>query len=1070
MWKKLVSLNLALLLLLALLPVPASAASNFFTDYGSRDLFALAHWNSGLAGDTLFFPKACFLSSGPDLMLYETASTFERDGYVVTSYNSKADGSGWSYPLTLKAKYSFSRKKDDPAHLYAQWAKVTGLSLLYVGDGVGAVDGRDYKLQDGFTRGQTVRLAEADLFPSEGSRKIIGWREVGEPHREFLPGQTITLDSSMTLTPILGTNYITYHYGGISETVFYEMTPEGSWMDIAHDPVGSSEIVQKVYESCKEKNQFFTGWKTADGRRYRDYVKDAPHDLYAVTGNFPDTDYCVLYSKFGFPDGSLYQSRTLDSDGTAPALPSSLEAPEGYNDPRNFMGWYDTDDFFADNAAKVDDTTPLESRTVIYARWGGYTPPASEIFTVAFHPLNGSGIKYVHSDSARKVIPPGNPVKAGYTFLGWAEQDGSYIVDFNYVYINKDKTFYARWERNNEAIPGNNDPPEGSSLITFHDTYLSPKYCFAYTGADGVLADAAWPPDPILRSTDPSITYTFQGWCVRTPYIPGGPEQVEIPVSRGCVFSGDTDVHAMWLTTGQDPDPPGPDNPRRSTIKFNLNYPDAPAPPPDQTTDDYGRLTSLPVPAARSGYTFQGWFTDQNGGLKATTSTTFPKNTTLYAHWTPDGTTPPGPDEPDEPKAYTVTFNPNGGVGGAVLTTGTDGRLAALPASPVRPGYTFDGWFTRQTGGTAVTTATVFTENAAVYAHWTQNGGTTDPDNPDRFTVTFDPNGGTGGAVLTTGADGRLAALPASPVRPGYTFDGWFTRQTGGTAVTTATVFTENAAVYAHWTAAAGLYYRIYTPDRTPGGSLYVSHTLALAGTRVTLEPAPRRGYELDWLSVTDLDTGREIRLREYGTDEYVFTMPAADVEVEVAFFLRNTGGSSGSGSGGSFGGSTPAPVPAPAGRTPVRWYYSGGAIYHVVDGRVPDGTWLTRDMLISVLYNLDDTSSGEPEFWATSRQVIPDIYKSWLWGADRAISREQAAAILFSYAQYKNYNNFERADLSGYTDQDLILPIARPAVSWARATGLIAGTTARTLSPKGRLTARQGGVIVARFLGDAGV
>ena len=246
-----------------------------------------------------------------------------------------------------------------------------------------------------------------------------------------------------------------------------------------------------------------------------------------------------------------------------------------------------------------------------------------------------------------------------------------------------------------------------------------------------------------------------------------------------------------------------------------------------------------------------------------------------------------------------------------------------------------------------------------------------------------------------------------------------------------------------------------------------MSHTRAPAGTRITLEPVPRRGYELDWLSVTDLDTGRELRLREYGTEKYIFTMPAAGVEVEAAFFLRNTGGSSGASSGGS---SASTLVPVPAGRTPVRWYYSGGAIYHVVDGRVPDGTWLTRDMLISVLYNLDDASSGEPERWAASCNVIPDIYKSWLWGADKAISREQAAVILFSYAQYKNYNNFERADLSGYADQDLILPIARPAVSWARASGLIAGTTAKTLSPKGRLTARQGGVIIARFTGDAGI
>lgn len=122
--------------------------------------------------------------------------------------------------------------------------------------------------------------------------------------------------------------------------------------------------------------------------------------------------------------------------------------------------------------------------------------------------------------------------------------------------------------------------------------------------------------------------------------------------------------------------------------------------------------------------------------------------------------------------------------------------------------------------------------------------------------------------------------------------------------------------------------------------------------------------------------------------------------------------------------------------------------------------------MLISVLYNLDADSTGEPELWATSHAVIPDIYKSWLWGADKPISREQTVVILYSYAQHKNYNTFERADLTGYSDYGLIRPIAQPAMSWARATGLITGTSASTLSPLGGLTCGQANMILTRFTG----
>ena len=100
------------------------------------------------------------------------------------------------------------------------------------------------------------------------------------------------------------------------------------------------------------------------------------------------------------------------------------------------------------------------------------------------------------------------------------------------------------------------------------------------------------------------------------------------------------------------------------------------------------------------------------------------------------------------------------------------------------------------------------------------------------------------------------------------------------------------------------------------------------------------------------------------------------------------------------------------------------------------------------------------------NHSVVPDIYKSWLWGVDKPVSREQAVVILFSYAQYKNYNTFERTDLTGYTDYGLIRPIAQPAMSWARATGLIAGTSANTLSPRNNLTCGQANVILSRFTG----
>ena len=74
--------------------------------------------------------------------------------------------------------------------------------------------------------------------------------------------------------------------------------------------------------------------------------------------------------------------------------------------------------------------------------------------------------------------------------------------------------------------------------------------------------------------------------------------------------------------------------------------------------------------------------------------------------------------------SYTITFNANGGsVSSATMTTGNDGKLTALP-TPTRSGsYSFDGWFTAASGGTKISTSTVFAGNDTVYAHWTYTGG-----------------------------------------------------------------------------------------------------------------------------------------------------------------------------------------------------------------------------------------------------------------------------------------------------------------------------------------------------------
>ena len=120
----------------------------------------------------------------------------------------------------------------------------------------------------------------------------------------------------------------------------------------------------------------------------------------------------------------------------------------------------------------------------------------------------------------------------------------------------------------------------------------------------------------------------------------------------------------------------------------------------------------LPEPAARAGYTFDGWFTALEGGDKVSAETVVTANATLYAHWAE--VPPPIPD------MWTVTFDAQGGVVSEATRAVTNGcAVGALPET-ARDGYNFDGWFAAASGGEAVSSATVITTNMTFYAHWTE--------------------------------------------------------------------------------------------------------------------------------------------------------------------------------------------------------------------------------------------------------------------------------------------------------------------------------------------------------------
>ena len=284
------------------------------------------------------------------------------------------------------------------------------------------------------------------------------------------------------------------------------------------------------------------------------------------------------------------------------------------------------------------------------------------------------------------------------------------------------------------------------------------------------------------------------------------------------------------------------------TVTFNANG--GSVSPASATTKD-GKLESLPTPTY-DGYTFLGWYTQEDGGDEVTTDTVFTNDTTIYAHWSEQAA-----------QAYTVTLNANGGSVSPASATTTDGKLESLP-TPTYDGYDFLGWYTQKDGGEKVTTDTVFTNDTTIYAHWQKQAA-------QAYTVTFDANGGSVSPASATTKDGKLESLP-TPTYDGYDFLGWYTQKDGGEKVTTDTVFTNDTTIYAHWQKQAAQAYTV-TFDANGGtinSGVITSYTYGVGATLPT--DVTREGYTFaGWYASADFsgDAVKAISAEDTGNKTY---------------------------------------------------------------------------------------------------------------------------------------------------------------------------------------------------------
>lgn len=162
-----------------------------------------------------------------------------------------------------------------------------------------------------------------------------------------------------------------------------------------------------------------------------------------------------------------------------------------------------------------------------------------------------------------------------------------------------------------------------------------------------------------------------------------------------------------------------------------------------------------------------------------------------------------------------------------------------------------------------------------------------------------------------------------------------------------------------------------------------------------------------------------------------------------------------------------------------VKYVYDKGMMAGTAaDVFAPNAT-TTRAMIVTILYRLEGSPAvtGTSAFvdvpagqwytdavnWAAANQIVKGT-SATTFAPNDSITREQMAAILYRYAQYKGYDVTKKADLSGYSDNGQVSAYAKDALAWANAAKLINGVTNTTLAPQGNATRAQVSAILHRF------
>lgn len=734
------------------------------TVMSSKDITYYAHW-------TINEYTASFDANGGDSVSpasikknYQeklgTLPTAEKIGYTFDGwYTAKTGGDKITTETTMPA---------DGAIYYAHWT---------VNQYTASFDGNEGTDGTSITKDYDTAL---EILPtsSRSGYKFLGW------FTEKVNGVQITSISKM---PAKNVTYYA-HWEIKTYDITYDLKDEDAVNDETNAKTYTVEDADISLHAPTWTGHTFLGWSyegmTDPSKPELEVtIKSGSTGDKKFTANWKLSEYTV---KFDSQDGSEVADMGA-THGVAIVKPVD-PTKTGYT----FKGWY-TDEAYS-KEWNFDDT--VKGNMTLYAKW--------EInhYEITFQTNSGSSVDKQIIDHGQKVVKPTDPTRDYYVFAGWYSDDKlTKEYDFNKAVESK-MTLYAKWTpvkyTMTYVLDGGDNDAKNPETYTVEDeiTLKAPtkeNYTFkgwTYDGQDTPTKDVTIPVgehgnktytahweinhydvtfdtngggtinkqtidhgSKATKPTDPTkVGYTFAGWY--------SDDKLTKEYDFSKAVESKMTLYAKWTVN-------------KYTAKFDGNGGTDGA----NINADYNtKLGTLPT-STLAGYTFDGWFTEADGGTAITENTLMPLDgATYYAHWTIN--------------QYTAKFDGNGGSNGTDIKVDFNTKLGTLPIS-TKTGYTFNGWYTEKTGGTKIDENTLMPLNGVTYyAQWTINS----------YTATFKSSDDEADdKTITKNYDAELEYLPVA-TKTGYDFTGWYTAKVDGTKINENTKMPAgDVTYYAQW-------------------------------------------------------------------------------------------------------------------------------------------------------------------------------------------------------------------------------------------------------------------------------